>query len=160
HHHAAGHGSFSPVDKSRVLVVSASMGGGHDGAGRELLRRLRDRGHAAQMVDFLDAFPMRMGWLVRAGYWLELRYAPWSYEATYPSAPPPAGRWASTTASASSSSSPARGASATWPIPTTPCSGPAATHPWWCAATTSSYAAGSSATTAGTSSAGPTRCPR
>ena len=35
------------------------------------------------MVDFLDAFPMRMGWLVRAGYWLELRYAPWSYEATY-----------------------------------------------------------------------------
>jgi UDP-N-acetylglucosamine:LPS N-acetylglucosamine transferase len=35
------------------------------------------------MVDFLDAFPMRLGWLVRAGYWLELRYAPWSYEATY-----------------------------------------------------------------------------
>jgi len=35
------------------------------------------------MVDFLDAFPMRIGWLVRAGYWLELRYAPWSYEATY-----------------------------------------------------------------------------
>src|SRR2546421_420121 len=83
HHHGAAHGSFSPVDESRVLVVSASMGGGHDGAGRELLRRLHDRGHAAQMVDFLDAFPMRMGWLVRAGYWFELRYAPWSYEATY-----------------------------------------------------------------------------
>jgi len=64
-------------------VVSASMGGGHDGAGRELLRRLRDRGHHAQMVDFLDAFPLRLGWLVRVGYWLELRYAPWSYEATY-----------------------------------------------------------------------------
>jgi len=64
-------------------VVSASMGGGHDGAGRELLRRLRDRGHHAQMVDFLDAFPLRAGWLVRFGYWLELRYAPWSYEATY-----------------------------------------------------------------------------
>jgi len=59
------------------------MGGGHDGAGRELLRRLRDRGHHAQMVDFLDAFPLHIGWLVRAGYWLELRYAPWSYEATY-----------------------------------------------------------------------------
>ncbi|TMK88393.1 MAG: glycosyltransferase, partial [Actinobacteria bacterium] len=66
HHHGAAHGSFSAVDESRVLVVSASMGGGHDGAGRELLRRLRDRGHHAQMV-----------------YWLELRYAPWSYEATY-----------------------------------------------------------------------------
>jgi UDP-N-acetylglucosamine:LPS N-acetylglucosamine transferase len=35
------------------------------------------------MVDFLAAFPLRMGWLVRFGYWLELRYAPWSYEATY-----------------------------------------------------------------------------
>ena len=71
------------MDESRVLVVSASMGGGHDGAGRELLRRLRERGHHAQMVDFLDAFPLRIGWLVRFGYWLELRYAPWSYEATY-----------------------------------------------------------------------------
>ena len=59
------------------------MGGGHDGAGRELLRRVRDRGHHAQMVDFLDAFPLRTGRLVRAGYWLELRYAPWSYDATY-----------------------------------------------------------------------------
>ncbi|MBV8160525.1 MAG: glycosyltransferase, partial [Acidimicrobiia bacterium] len=71
------------MNESRTLVVSASMGGGHDGAGRELLRRLHDRGHHAQMVDFLDAFPLRMGWLVRVGYWLELRYAPWSYDATY-----------------------------------------------------------------------------
>src|SRR5256885_11366640 len=83
HHHGAAHGSFSSVDEGRVRVVSASRGGGHDGAGRELLRRLRDRGHHAQMVDFLDAFPLRAGWLVRFGYWLELRYAPWSYEATY-----------------------------------------------------------------------------
>src|ERR1700756_3830573 len=83
HHHGAAHGSFWAVNKSRVLVVSASMGGGHDGAGRELLRRLQERGHHAQMVDFLDAFPLRIGWLVRFGYWLELRYAPWSYEATY-----------------------------------------------------------------------------
>ncbi|MCU1448891.1 MAG: glycosyl transferase group 1 [Acidimicrobiales bacterium] len=35
------------------------------------------------MVDFLSAFPLRLGWLVRFGYWLELRYAPWSYDATY-----------------------------------------------------------------------------
>src|SRR5438270_7513547 len=72
-----------PVDGSRVLVVSASMGGGHDGAGRELVRRLRAHGHDAQMVDFLDAFPLRTGWLVRAGYRLELKFAPWSYDATY-----------------------------------------------------------------------------
>jgi processive 1,2-diacylglycerol beta-glucosyltransferase len=59
------------------------MGGGHDGAGRELVRRLQDDGHAAQMVDFLDAFPLKAGRLVRAGYRLELKYAPWSYDATY-----------------------------------------------------------------------------
>jgi processive 1,2-diacylglycerol beta-glucosyltransferase len=35
------------------------------------------------MVDFLGAFPLRTGWLVRFGYWLELRFAPWSYDATY-----------------------------------------------------------------------------
>src|SRR3954454_13303736 len=73
----------SLVDGSGVLVISASMGGGHDGAGRELVRRLRARGREAQMLDFLDAFPLRAGWLVRFGYWLELRFAPWSYEATY-----------------------------------------------------------------------------
>src|SRR5438270_7941729 len=71
------------VDGSRVLVISASMGGGHDGAGRELVRRLRARGHDAQMVDFLNAFPLRIGFLVRLGYLLELKYAPWSYDATY-----------------------------------------------------------------------------
>ncbi|MBV8981352.1 MAG: glycosyltransferase [Acidimicrobiia bacterium] len=71
------------MKESRVLVVSASMGGGHDGAARELLRRIHNRGHHAQMVDFLDAFPLRIGFLVRLGYWLELRYAPWSYDATY-----------------------------------------------------------------------------
>jgi UDP-N-acetylglucosamine:LPS N-acetylglucosamine transferase len=71
------------VDESRILVISASMGGGHDGAGRELVRRLGARGHEALMVDFLSAFPLRTGWLVRFGYWLELRFAPWSYDATY-----------------------------------------------------------------------------
>src|SRR5438067_11892560 len=73
----------SLVEGSRVLVVSASMGGGHDGAGRELVRRLQARGHEAHMVDYHRAFPLRAGWLVRVGYNLELRLAPWSYEATY-----------------------------------------------------------------------------
>ena len=35
------------------------------------------------MIDFLSAFPLRIGWVVRAGYYLELRYAAWSYDATY-----------------------------------------------------------------------------
>ena len=35
------------------------------------------------MLDFLNAFPLHLGWLVRFGYWMELRFAPWSYDATY-----------------------------------------------------------------------------
>ena len=35
------------------------------------------------MVDFLDAFPMRIGGLIRDGYELELRRAPWAYEVEY-----------------------------------------------------------------------------
>jgi processive 1,2-diacylglycerol beta-glucosyltransferase len=67
----------------RVLVISASMGEGHDGAARELVRRLRQRGHEATMVDFLDAAPLRIGALTRTSYEFQLRRAPWSYEATY-----------------------------------------------------------------------------
>ncbi len=65
-----------------MLVVSASMGGGHDGAARELCRRLAERGWQARMVDFLQASPV-CGRLLRWGYTAELRAAPWTYEATY-----------------------------------------------------------------------------
>jgi UDP-N-acetylglucosamine:LPS N-acetylglucosamine transferase len=66
-----------------VLIVSASMGAGHDGAARELRLRLQARGHQVTVVDFLDAFPLRAGTLVRFGYEWQLRLAPWSYEASY-----------------------------------------------------------------------------
>jgi processive 1,2-diacylglycerol beta-glucosyltransferase len=67
----------------RALIVSASMGGGHDGAARELSRRLEARGHDVRVVDFMDAFRMGAGALVRRGYGWQLRMAPWSYEASY-----------------------------------------------------------------------------
>jgi processive 1,2-diacylglycerol beta-glucosyltransferase len=66
-----------------VLIVSASMGAGHDGAARELKRRLENDGHCATTVDFLDAVPARCGVLVRLGYEWQLKLAPWAYEATY-----------------------------------------------------------------------------
>jgi processive 1,2-diacylglycerol beta-glucosyltransferase len=66
-----------------VLIVSASMGAGHDGAARELSRRLERDGHSATTVDFLDAVPARGGRLVRFGYEWQLKLAPWAYEATY-----------------------------------------------------------------------------
>jgi processive 1,2-diacylglycerol beta-glucosyltransferase len=67
----------------KVLIVSASMGAGHDGAARELEHRLKDDGHTATTVDFLDAVPARCGFLVRVGYEWQLKLTPWAYEATY-----------------------------------------------------------------------------
>ena len=66
-----------------VLIISASMGAGHDGAARELQRRLRAQGHDAEVKDFLKAFPAGIGTIVRMSYEWELKWAPWSYEATY-----------------------------------------------------------------------------
>ncbi len=65
-----------------VLVVSASMGAGHDGAAKELARRLEGAGVRTQVVDFLDASP-RIGRIIKGAYELMLRAAPWTYEATY-----------------------------------------------------------------------------
>jgi UDP-N-acetylglucosamine:LPS N-acetylglucosamine transferase len=59
------------------------MGGGHDGAARELRRRLEERGHQVRLEDFLSAFPLRGGGIVRRGYQWQLRRAPWLYEASY-----------------------------------------------------------------------------
>ncbi|MBV8950458.1 MAG: hypothetical protein JOZ99_06265, partial [Actinobacteria bacterium] len=67
----------------RVLIVSASMGAGHDGAARELAHRLEARGHQTRIVDFLDMPPLGLGRFIRWTYQVQLRLAPWSYEALY-----------------------------------------------------------------------------
>ncbi len=66
----------------RVLVISARMGAGHDGAARELCIRLEGRGHQTEMVDFLDASP-RVGRFLKRAYELQLSKAPWTYELLY-----------------------------------------------------------------------------
>jgi len=71
------------ADPLRVLILSSSMGAGHDGAGNELIRRLEAEGHEARMHDYLDALPFGLGWMIRRNYQLQLRYAPWSYENSY-----------------------------------------------------------------------------
>jgi len=63
--------------------VSASMGAGHDGAARELERRLTANRHEVRIVDLLDAPPVHIGNLFRVGYEAQLRFAPWAYELTY-----------------------------------------------------------------------------
>ncbi len=66
----------------RVLVVSARMGAGHDGAAKELARTLEERGLQVEIRDFLDAAPW-VGRFLERTYELQLDHAPWSYEALF-----------------------------------------------------------------------------
>jgi UDP-N-acetylglucosamine:LPS N-acetylglucosamine transferase len=90
---------MSPLVRARVLVVSASMGAGHDGAARELVRRLNADGHEAEMRDFMTSAPLKIGSLVRGSYEFQMRHAAWTYELTYrlfyllPFLCPPIGRF-------------------------------------------------------------------
>jgi UDP-N-acetylglucosamine:LPS N-acetylglucosamine transferase len=75
-----------PPPGTRVAVVSASVGAGHDGAARELSRQLRAAGMAVRQIDFLDILPAGCGRLLRATYHAELTWAPrtwgWVADAT------------------------------------------------------------------------------
>ena len=63
----------------RVVIVSASVGGGHDGAARELAQRLRAAGRTVDLVDSLDLLPGRLGHLLCGLYRLQLTVAPRSW---------------------------------------------------------------------------------
>jgi UDP-N-acetylglucosamine:LPS N-acetylglucosamine transferase len=63
------------------------MGAGHDGAAKELRRRLERSGHDVEVVDFLDAVALHIGPLLRWYYQFQLRVAPWSYELSYKLSP-------------------------------------------------------------------------
>lgn len=66
--------------EDRVLIVSASMGAGHDRAAAELARRLTARGHATHIVDVLGLGSGRQGQRLRVFYGLMLRRFPWVYD--------------------------------------------------------------------------------
>src|SRR5436190_1349281 len=70
-----------------ILIVSASMGAGHDGAAKELRRRLEGSGHQVEVIDFLEAVAFHIGPVLRWIYHVQLRYFPWSYEFNYRLAP-------------------------------------------------------------------------
>ena len=59
------------------------MGAGHDGAARELERRLVARGHDVHVIDYLKLIPFRLGRFVRWSYLFQLRVLPWTYDMTY-----------------------------------------------------------------------------
>jgi UDP-N-acetylglucosamine:LPS N-acetylglucosamine transferase len=66
-----------------VLIVSASMGAGHDRAAAELGRRLAAAGHDYEIVDFLHLLPFGLGWLLKTTYEFQLRRCAWTYELGY-----------------------------------------------------------------------------
>lgn len=66
-----------------VLVVTASMGAGHDGVAYELARRWREQGTPVRVVDFLAVMPLRTGYLIRRVYGAQLAHAPGTYEWLY-----------------------------------------------------------------------------
>jgi UDP-N-acetylglucosamine:LPS N-acetylglucosamine transferase len=72
------------AEQPRIVVVSASVGSGHDGVADELIRRLRGYGFAVDRYDFLDLLPGRMGAYARAAYKRQLALVPrtwgWMYE--------------------------------------------------------------------------------
>ncbi len=67
----------------RVLIVSASVGAGHDGAARELAHRLEQQGALTETRDFLDALPAWIRYTVREGYTQTVTRTPWFYDWLY-----------------------------------------------------------------------------
>ncbi|MEU0836778.1 hypothetical protein [Streptomyces sp. NPDC005969] len=67
----------------RILIVSASMGAGHDAVAAELAGRLRAGGHLTARVDLLDILPPGVGRGLRAAYRTALRHCPGAYAAVY-----------------------------------------------------------------------------
>jgi UDP-N-acetylglucosamine:LPS N-acetylglucosamine transferase len=72
--------TVEPSRPPRVAIVSASIGAGHDGAARELARRLTAAGLRVDVCDFLDLLPASLGTCVRGLYRTELQVAPRSWE--------------------------------------------------------------------------------
>ena len=61
---------------TRVLVISGSVGAGHDGAADELVSRLAKVGVVADRRDYLDALPRACRFILRDGYRLSVGYWP------------------------------------------------------------------------------------
>ncbi|WP_407697334.1 MGDG synthase family glycosyltransferase [Streptomyces kebangsaanensis] len=76
-------GPVTPPEAERLLVVSASMGAGHDTVAAELARRARTAGKQARVVDVLALLPYGLGGGLRGFYQAAVREAPWVYAGVY-----------------------------------------------------------------------------
>jgi hypothetical protein len=64
------------VARRPIVVISAGIGAGHDGAARELTRRLSALGFPVIRHDFLDLLPAGLGRTLRDTYARQLRSVP------------------------------------------------------------------------------------
>ncbi|MFJ4989754.1 glycosyltransferase [Streptomyces sp. NPDC088732] len=69
----------------RVVIISASMGAGHDGAAAELARRISLSGTPVDRFDLLDLLPAHLGRALGTAYHRLLVHAPWAYQRIYSS---------------------------------------------------------------------------
>lgn len=69
--------------RQRILVLSASMGAGHDAVADELAARLRARGHHVRIEDVLALLPSGVGPALRSAYRFTVRRVPGLYDAVY-----------------------------------------------------------------------------
>ncbi|MDT0463940.1 MGDG synthase family glycosyltransferase [Streptomyces gibsoniae] len=67
----------------RIVLISASVGAGHDGAAAGLADRLTAYGFLVDRYDFLDLLPARAGRLLCSGYHRLLTWAPEGYQRLY-----------------------------------------------------------------------------
>jgi processive 1,2-diacylglycerol beta-glucosyltransferase len=67
----------------RVLVVSGSVGAGHDGAAHELAARLRSAGADVEVRDYLTAVPRPLAYLLGEGYVSTVERMPGAFEFLY-----------------------------------------------------------------------------
>ncbi|TNM69694.1 hypothetical protein FHN55_02805 [Streptomyces sp. NP160] len=67
----------------RVLVLTGSVGAGHDGAAAELAARLRAAGAVAEVRDLLDGLPRAAQLFLRDGYAVAVARLPHLFEAVF-----------------------------------------------------------------------------
>ncbi len=67
----------------KVLILSCNTGGGHNSAGRAMLRRMRQEGQEAQMLDIMSLAGERTSRIVGGTYINVAKYTPRLFEAAY-----------------------------------------------------------------------------
>jgi len=76
-------GSQTLAPSTRVLILSAPVGGGHDAAARAVGADLAERGCDVVIENALRRVGRWAEWLIVSTYTAQLHHAPWSYDALY-----------------------------------------------------------------------------